>query len=185
MPRKTKITLLLLAMGISLFSIYIYDLFSSPNEKPKKVEFLGNGPLSAPLFTLPDLRGNKVDLISFQGKVVVIEFWATWCGPCRAEIPYLNELYKKYKDDGLVVIGISLDRREPQAVQEFLEKLGAEYINLMGDQAVFDAYSNISGLGPISGIPATFLIDRQGRIRQKFAGLTEKKVLEEAIRSVL
>jgi len=100
-------------------------------------------------------------------------FWATWCPPCREEIPYLNELYKKHKEDGLVVVGIALDRGGPKEVQKFLEKYRIEYINLLGDEGVLEAFNNIPGMGLIQGIPTTFLIDRKGQICRRFVGLRE------------
>lgn len=182
-----KKKILLLALGIVFLAILTHNvgLFPSSAKKPKKIECLGGDALSAPVFTLPDLKGNKIDLVSFKGKVILIEFWATWCGPCREEIPHLTELYSKYRNDGLVVMGISLDRKEPQEVQSFLEKLGVEYINLVGNDEIFENYSRLAGLGTIRGIPATFLIDREGRICKSFMGLTKKQILEEAVQSIL
>jgi peroxiredoxin len=180
-----KIVLLLVA-GIALLALgYGYGLFSSAPKKQAKVECLGEGPLSAPLFSLPDLQGRKVDLASFKGSVILLEFWATWCGPCREEIRSLNELHRAYHTNGLVIIGISLDRKEPKEVREFAEKMGVDYINVMGDEEVFENYCRIAGQGSIRGIPASFLIDREGRICKTFIGLTAKPVLEEAIRSIL
>ena len=182
---KNKIFIFTLVIAFGVILAYVVSLFPSAVNKPRKVECLGSDARSAPVFSLPDLKGNKVDLVSFKGQVILIEFWATWCGPCREEIPYLNELHNKYKKDGLVVIGISLDRKEPEEVQKFVEKLGVGYVNLMGGEEVFENYSRLAGLGAIRGIPATFLIDREGRICRSFMGLTEKRVLEEAIQPIL
>ena len=97
----------------------------------------------------------------------------------------LNRLHKKYRDRGRVVIGISFDRKEPQEVKNFLDQLQVDYINVMGDEEVLERYSQIAKLGPIRGIPATFVIDRKGRICQRFLGLTEKGVLEDVLQTVL
>ena len=169
--------LLLLGYGLGKFELSA--------RKPAKVECLGKGELAAPVFSLPDMNGQKVDLVSFRGRVIVIEFWATWCGPCREEIPVLNQIFKAYKEKGLVIIGISLDRKPPQEVKEFLDHLQVEYINVMGGEEIFEKYSQTANLGPIRGIPATFIIDRQGQICQRYMGLAEKKILEEAIEAVL
>jgi len=134
---------------------------------------------------LLNLEGEKIDVSQFRGKVILLNFWATWCPPCRQEIPYLNELYKQYKENGLVIIAISLDRGAPKEVQKFLEKYGIEYINLMGDEGVVEAFSNIPGMGGIQAIPTTFLIDRKGQICRRFVGLTEKRVFEEAVKQSL
>ena len=168
-----------------LLAGYGYGLFSSPPKKKVEVKCIGDGPLSAPAFTLPDFEGRKVDLASFKGSVILLEFWATWCGPCREEIRILNELHRAYRTNGLVIIGISLDRKAPKEVREFAEKMGVEYVNLMGDEEVFENYSRLAGQGSIRGIPATFLIDRKGGICKSFIGLTEKPALEGAIRAVL
>jgi len=181
--RKIWVILVLLAVILLLgYGLGKFDLLA---RKAAKVECLGQEELSAPVFSLPDLKGDRVDLFSFKGEVIIIEFWATWCGPCKEEIPVLNQLYKKYRDKGLVVVGVSLDRKEPQEVKKFLDQLQIEYINVIGDEEVLERYSQIAKLGPIRGIPATFLIDRKGRICQRFLGLTEKGVLEEALQPLL
>ena len=182
---KPKIWRLVLLVGVILLLGYGVGKFELSARKPAKVECLGEGELSAPVFSLPDMNGQKVDLVSFQGRVIVIEFWATWCAPCREEIPVLNQIYKAYKEKGLVVIGISLDRKPPQEVKKFLDQLQVEYTNVMGDEEIFERYSQMANLGPIRGIPATFVIDRKGQICQRYMGLTEKRILEEAIEAAL
>jgi len=119
----------------------------------------------APDFTLQDINGNEVTLSDFKGKVVVLNFWATWCPPCRKEIPVFIELYKKYKDEGLVIIGISLDREGKRVLIPFVKKFGINYPVLIGTKKVVDAY------GGIRGIPTTFIIDKKGKIRKKHIGL--------------
>ena len=182
---KRKILRLILLVGVILLLGYGVGKFELSARKPAKVECLGKEELSAPVFSLPDMNGRKVDLVSFKGQVIVLEFWATWCAPCREEIPLLNQIYKVYKEKGVVVIGISLDRKPPQEVKKFLDQLQVEYPNVMGDEEIFEKYSQMAHLGPIRGIPATFVIDRKGRICQRYMGLTEKRILEEAIQAVL
>ena len=182
---KKKLVLLALCLGLLLIAVNSPGIFRLPPLTPAKVECLGGEDLSAPVFSLPDVNGQKVDLRSFKGQVIVLEFWATWCGPCREAIPVLDQLSRKYRDQGVAVIGISLDRKEPREVKKFLDSLGVEYVNVMGGEEVLEKYGQIPGLGPIRGIPATFLIDRKGVICRRFLGLTEGKVLEEAVRAVL
>ena len=183
---KKKIFLSALFIGLLVIVANSLGVFrAAPPRKAGKIECLGNEELSAPVFSLPDLEGKRVDLISYQGQVILIEFWATWCGPCKEEIPLLNQIHRKYRDQGVVVIGISLDRKDPGEVKKFLDSLGVDYLNLMGDEEVLEKYSQIANLGPIRGIPATFIIDRKGVICQRFLGLTQMKVLEEALRAVL
>jgi peroxiredoxin len=182
---KKKFFFLLLPLGFVLVIANALGLFDIQTNKSHEVKRSGGEANSAPLFSLPDLEGKRVDLISFKGKVILIEFWATWCGPCLKEIPILNQFHNQYKKNGLVVIGISLDRKEPKEVKIFLERLGVEYLNLMGNDEVLEKYGRIPGLGPVRGIPATFLIGRDGRVCRRFIGLTEKKLLEEAIQPLL
>jgi peroxiredoxin len=182
---KRAIGGIILLVGMVLLLGYGLGRFELSARKPAKVEYLGKGELSAPVFSLPDLNGRQVDLGSFKGQVIVLEFWATWCPPCREEIPVVNQIYKAYREKGLVVIGISLDRKPPQEVKKFLDQLQVEYPNVMGDEETFEKYSQRANLGAIRGIPATFIIDRQGRICQRYMGLTKKRILEEAIQGVL
>ncbi|HXZ38782.1 MAG TPA: TlpA disulfide reductase family protein, partial [Thermodesulfobacteriota bacterium] len=133
-----KIWVILVLLAVILLLGYGLGKFDLSARKPSKVECLGQEELSAPVFSLPDLKGDRVDLFSFKGEVIIIEFWATWCGPCKEEIPVLSQLYKKYRDKGLVVIGVSLDRKEPQEVKKFLDQLQIEYINVMGDEEVLE-----------------------------------------------
>jgi thiol-disulfide isomerase/thioredoxin len=182
---KRKLLLLALGLGLSVIAANSLGLFGLAPRNHGKIECLGKEELSAPVFSLPDLKGEKVDLVSFQGQVIIIDFWATWCGPCKEEIPLLNQIHQKYRDQGVVVIGISLDRKDPGEVKKFLDSFQVEYLNLMGGEEVFEKFGQIANGGPIRGIPATFVIDRKGVICQKFLGLTEARVLEEALRAAL
>jgi cytochrome c biogenesis protein CcmG/thiol:disulfide interchange protein DsbE len=131
----------------------------------------------APDFTLEDLNGKKVKLSDFKGKVVIINFWATWCPPCKAEIPDFIELYKTYQKKGLVILGIALDNKEK--VVKFVKDNGINYPVLMGNQEVSNLY------GGISGIPTSFVVDRKGIIKNVFVGLRSKEVFEQNIKDNL
>lgn len=130
-------------------------------------------------FTLPDLDSNQVTLESFKGKVVLLNFWATWCGPCKAEIPGFVELQGKYKDD-LVVVGFSVDDPADKA-RAFAEEYKINYPVLLGlgRDEVQDAY------GPIWGIPTSFLIGRDGRVCKKHMGIAPKAQFEKEIQALL
>ena len=134
---------------------------------------------SAPDFNLPDLNGKSVKLSSFRGKVIILDFWATWCPPCRAEIPSFKELYAAYHSKGLEVIGIALDQGGAADVARFAKANGINYTLVIGNQSVAQAY------GGIRGIPTTFILDRQGRIVQTYVGGHSKKVFEDAIQGLL
>ena len=116
-----------------------------------------------PEFVLPDLDGNDVTLADYKGKVVVLDLWATWCPPCRQEIPFLVSLYEEYKDQGLVVVGIGLDQGGASVIAPFVEQNEVTYPILVGDQSVSQS-SNVSG------IPKTLMIDRDGRVASKDVG---------------
>ncbi|MDH4267016.1 MAG: TlpA family protein disulfide reductase [Deltaproteobacteria bacterium] len=178
---RSKQFILIISSVLFIFLALAFGLFDISADKPKRIECVGED-LLVPSFTLLDLKGEKVNFADFRGKVILLDFWATWCPPCREGIPYFNDLYSEYKKDGLEVIGISLDRGNPDGVQKLLDKMGVKYVNLMGNDEIVEIFSNIPGMGPIQGIPITFLIDRKGQICQRFVGLTHKRVFESAIK---
>ena len=132
----------------------------------------------APAFTRPDLSGAPVSLASLRGKVVLLNFWATWCGPCRAEMPHFIEWQQQYGALGLQVVGVSIDDSEPP-VRAFARNLRLNYPVVMGDGRLVEEY------GGILGVPVTFLIDRQGIIRARINGECDPRSTEAAIRRLL
>jgi thiol-disulfide isomerase/thioredoxin len=128
----------------------------------------------APNFTLTDLNGQEVSLSDFKGKVIIVDFWATWCGPCKMEIPSFIQLQEDYKDD-VVILGISLDQGGPKTVVPFAKKMNINYPIVYGDGSVVQAY------GGVRGIPTTFVIDRDFNIQRKYVGYTDHKVFEKDI----
>jgi peroxiredoxin len=137
-------------------------------------------PTPAPAWKLKDPDGNPVTSDQFKGKVVVLDFWATWCPPCKAEIPGYIELQKKYAADGLVVVGVSVDQGGPDVVKKFIKDYGVNYTVVMaGDSDITSAY------GDISAIPTTFIIDRDGQIRDRKVGMMPTAAYENEILAVL
>lgn len=133
----------------------------------------------APNFTLLDLEGKPFSFSDLKGKVVILDFWATWCPPCREEIPHFKALYSQYKSEGLEVVGISVDKGGVNVVKSFARDYEINYPILMGNQEVAADY------GGIRGIPTTFVVDRQGRIVEKFVGYRDKEVFESVIQKLL
>ena len=132
-----------------------------------------------PGFTLPDLQGGEVSLGDLAGKVVLVVFWATWCPPCVAEVPVLNELQETYADRGLQVVAIAVDPRESaEKIGKFVEDKGVAYTVLKGTRDTGRRYR-------VQGIPTTYLVGRDGRQLQRFIGYTQHEVIEQAIVAAL
>ena len=141
------------------------------------IRFVKNPEMAPPLLAL-DILGKPVNKGNWAGKVVLVNFWATWCPPCREEIPELLELKKEYKDQ-LEVIGISEDDDPPASVLKFAQQKGMTYPIVMATQELIDAY------GGVPALPTSFLIDTQGRVVQKHSGLYPIEAYDLEIRSLL
>jgi peroxiredoxin len=132
-------------------------------------------------FTLKDMNGRDVRLADYKGKVILLNFWATWCGPCKYEIPGFVELYAKYKDQGFVVLGVSTDDT-PEQLRPFAQTYKMNYPVLVGrdrDDLIDDAY------GPMWGIPVTVFITRGATICKKHMGLATREQVEKEIKALL
>ena len=132
----------------------------------------------APDFTLQDLDGKPVKLSDFRGKAVLLNFWATFCGPCKVEMPWLVELQKQYGPQGLQIVGVALDDSGKDAIQKYAKDMGVNYTILQGQDSVGDAYGAV-------GLPATFYIDRNGKIVDSALGLVSRGEIEDNIKKAL
>jgi thiol-disulfide isomerase/thioredoxin len=132
----------------------------------------------APKFALTDISGQKLSLDDYKGKVVLLDFWATWCGPCRIEIPEFVDLQKRYRDQGFAVVGISMDDG-PEPVRDFYQQFKMNYPVALGDSKLAELY------GGILGLPTTMVIGRDGRIYAKHIGATDISVFEEEVKALL
>ena len=134
---------------------------------------------SVPQFSLSSLEGKTVAMKDLTNKVVIVDFWATWCGPCREEIPHLNELYSELKGKGLEIVGISMDTDGTDGVKDFAREFRIQYPIVMGDEKVAESF------GGIIGLPTTFVIDRQGKVAKKYIGLPPaddmRKIVKELV----
>lgn len=133
----------------------------------------------APDFTLKTLDGKTVSLSDYRGKAVLVNFWATWCGPCNIEMPWLVDLHKKYAAQGFEILGVSMDDVDPKDIAKFAQDKKVDYPILLGQDSVGDAY------GGIPFLPGNFYIDRSGKIVEKGFGLIGKPEIEENIQKIL
>ena len=133
----------------------------------------------APEFTLKDSMGAPVKLSDYRGKVVLLNFWATWCGPCKIEIPWFVEFEQKHKDEGFAVLGVSLDEEGWEIVKPYLNEAKVNYRVLLGTDSVAQLY------GGVDALPTSFLIDREGRIASVHVGLVSKSNYQNDINALL
>jgi thiol-disulfide isomerase/thioredoxin len=167
---KTKLTLGVLIL-LLLSGIYLYRRPTTPHASSTQLR-------PAPDFTLPQISGPPIKLSDYRGKVVLLDFWATWCEPCRAETPFFVEFQSKYGNQGLEIIGVSMDD-SPDPVPAFMREFKINYPVVMGNAQIGEQY------GGVLGLPIAFLIDRQGRIHKKHTGATDKSVFENEIKILL
>lgn len=130
-------------------------------------------------FTLTDIEGKPVSLADYKGRVVMVDFWATWCGPCRQAIPHLNELYAENKEKGFEILAIAMDENGEKVVPPFVAANQIDYRVLLGTPDVEAAF------GGLLGYPTTFLIDRNGEIADKTLGYRPKEYFEEKLKPLL
>ncbi len=158
-----------LFLAATLFCLIVSVASAQDNEPKSDV---------APDFHVTDLNGKALNLAENKGKVVLLDFWATWCVPCQTEIPQFTEWQKKYGPDGFQVIALSMDDDEG-AVREFLRRYKVNYPIAMATPEIAQSY------GGVLGLPANFVIARDGRIATKHIGMTELSTIEDEIKAEL
>ena len=160
---------------LSLFFLGVLGLVLSWEQTPSGAQ----GLRATPDFTLKDLSQKKVKLTDFRGKVVVLNFFTTWCPPCRAEIPELIKLYRLNKEKGLVVLGVSLDMDVlPQGLATFVKDMKITYPVLMGTAELAEKYQ-------VNGVPTTILINREGKAHTRYDGLVPASRFEKDLNKLL
>jgi peroxiredoxin len=133
----------------------------------------------APEFELRDLAGKNVRLSDYHGKVVLLNFWATWCPPCKEEMPWFVDLQQRYGAQGLQVIGVAMDDSDQKTIESFAKRLGVNYPVLLGKESIAQAY------GDVQFLPDTFYIGRDGKIVLHVQGLVNRKEIEEHVKKAL
>lgn len=178
-PKTGKVALGAVLIIMLVAGLYLINRYwiAPATKKLSKATLSGNRPM-APPFSAIDINGRKLDLADYQGKVILLDFWATWCGPCRIEIPGFVRLQDRYRAQGFVVIGVSEDD-SVDPVREFYKEYGMNYPVVMGEGKISELF------GGIIGLPTTFLIGRDGRIYSKHMGATDVSVFEEEIKELL
>jgi thiol-disulfide isomerase/thioredoxin len=173
MDMQRKKALIGAGLGVGLLALWLMIAVPVPAAKAESVK------------KMPDFSGEtvvggtKIDNASLQGQVVLVNFWATWCPPCRKEIPSLIEMQAKYQARGFTILGISMDEGGSSAVRHFLEKLKVNYPVIIGDAALAREF------GGVMGIPTSFLMDRQGNLIQRYDGYVTEEILGGKIEKLL
>ena len=172
--------LVFIALVVAVLAMLASGKYIDRARKHGPIKLVGNVEgVPAPDFTLPTLDGRTLKLSDFRGKAVLLNFWATWCPPCKVEMPWFEDLQRQYGSDGLVVLGVAMDDTDPKTIAKFASELGVNYPVLLGTDQVSDDYGNVQYL------PTTFYIGRDGTIVDKMTGLLDRKDIEAAVKKAL
>jgi peroxiredoxin len=172
--------LVFVALTVAVLAMLASGKYLDKTHKRGSVRLVGDiKGIAAPDFNLLTLDGQKVKLSDYRGKAVLLNFWATWCPPCKVEMPWFVDLQKQYSKDGLVVLGVAMDDSEPAQIAKFASELGVNYTVLLGTDKVSDDY------GDVQYLPTTFFIGRNGAIVDKLTGLLDRKDIEDDVRKTL
>ena len=166
---------ILYAVFLVVLSVHSYTALAQANNVALQP---GNKRKVAPDLGLQDSVGKQANLRDYRGKVIVLDFWATWCHGCQEEIPWFAEFQRKYGDEGLNVIGVSLDEDGWKVVKPFIKAAGVPYRIVLGNDSIAKAYG-------IGNMPDTFLIDQEGRIAATYVGMVDRNGIEKNIQQLL
>jgi len=177
--KRDPVVIVVVAMVISLMLVFG---FHAARNARNGATASANAQLQAgpaPDFTLQSLDGQTMRLSDFRGKAVLLNFWATWCAPCKIEMPWFVELQKQYAAQGLQIIGVAMDDASTKDIADFAKEMGVNYPVLLGKEAVGDAY------GGVQFLPENFYIDRNGKIVSRAFGLKGRGEIEDEIKKII
>jgi thiol-disulfide isomerase/thioredoxin len=174
--KRSPLALVVVAFVVALMLYFGYH--SARRSGPSFGSHLTQSSL-APDFSLESLDGKTMRLSDLRGKAVLLNFWATWCGPCKIEMPWFVELQNQYASQGLQIVGVAMDDASKQDIAKFAKDMGVNYPILIGKEAVGDQY------GGVPALPESFLIGRDGKIVDKIIGLRGKAEIEDSIKKAL
>jgi len=174
--KRSPLVLVVVAFVVALMLYVGYHKARNPSGMPFR-PLTASAP--APDFSLEALDGKTTRLSDFRGKAVLLNFWATWCGPCKIEMPWFVDFQNQYGSQGLQIVGVAMDDASKEDIAKFAKDMGVNYPVLIGKEAVGDEY------GGVPALPETFLIARDGKIMDKIIGLRGKAEIEDAIKKAL
>ena len=178
-PRVPLRRAIIIAVDVVLFAILAVLLWHRAVPQARAALGLGSGDWPAPGFTLATLDGDSLSLESLRGRVVLVNFWASWCLPCRIEMPGFERVYRDYAADGFVIVGIATDTHARGSIREFLAEHDITYPIVLATPRVIGEY------GGVTAIPESFLIDGSGRVRHRVIGYFAEPALRAAIKRML
>ena len=174
--KRDPVVLIVLAIVVSLMLVFGIQQTRHSSQAPGAGKLQGQ---PAPDFELASLDGKNLKLSDFHGKAVLLNFWATWCEPCKVEMPWFVDLQKKYGPQGLQVLGVAMDDSSPKDIADFAQKMGVNYPIVIGKEAVGNEY------GGVPYLPSTFYINREGKVIDRVFGLVSRSEIETDIRKAL
>jgi peroxiredoxin len=173
--KRDPVILIVIAIVISL--MLVFGIQKTRHSRQPNAGKLQGQP--APDFALASLDGKTLKLSDYHGKAVLLNFWATWCEPCKIEMPWFVQLQQQYGSQGLQVLGVAMDDTDPKEITEFTHKMGVNYPVVVGKESVGDQY------GGIPYLPSTFYIDRDGKVVDRVYGLVSRSEIEDDIKKAL
>jgi peroxiredoxin len=172
--KRDPVVLVVVAMVVALMLVFAFKLARRPSQTPGAAQSK-----PAPDFTLQSLEGKTVRLSDYRGKPVVLNFWATWCEPCKVEMPWFVDLQRQYGPAGVRFLGVAMDDASTKEIAAFAESMKVNYPILIGKDSVGDDY------GGVQFLPETFYIDRTGKVVDKAFGLKGRGEIEDNIKKIL